>query len=329
MTAEKGGVRKMKDMKKAIITLLVFCMACALPFPAEAKEKYGYKIRIFAGDRGTIDGSEVIIYDNQEYGTELSFDYNRRVKVEDGSKYYVKGIRECGTDTSTVIEAKVKAGTGDIKTAVTVTGDRDYVVSYGALGSSVAYTVRYEDEAGNELASAETYYGNIGDQPVIAFLYIENYLPRAYNLTGTLKEDAASNVFTFVYNPVSREAADAALQAAEAARAAATRGMAGETAGGQTDTAAEAAAQAAATEAAAQAEGVTPEDLVSVDEEETPLSNMGLDGEGTAGEIQDFARLLLDIPAAAKAGIPSIAVLCIVGIVLLLERRKRKTKNAK
>ena len=68
MTAEKGGVRKMKDMKKAIITLLVFCLGCALPFPAAAKEKYGYQIRIFAGDRGTIDGSEVIIYDNQEYG---------------------------------------------------------------------------------------------------------------------------------------------------------------------------------------------------------------------------------------------------------------------
>ena len=88
-------------------------------------------------------------------------------------------------------------------------------------------------------------------------------------------------------------------------------------------------AQTAATEAAAQADGVTPEDLLSIDDEETPLSNMGLDGEEASGEIQDFARLLLDIPAAAKAGIPSIAVLCIVGIVLLLERRKRKTKNAK
>lgn len=319
----------MKKRKRAAAALLVFCAVCALSFPAEAKEKYGYKIRIFAGTEGTIDGGrEMIVYDNLEYGEEISFDYTRRVRAADGSKYYAKGIRECGTDTSTVMEAKAwaarESGEAEISTSIAVTGDRDYVVAYGAFGSSVAYTIRYEDGAGNELAPAETYYGNIGDQPVVAFLYIENYLPQAYNLTGVLQADEASNVFTFVYEPVSRAAAEAAAQAAEAARAAATRGTDGD-AGGQ----AEAQAQAAAAEAAAQVDGVTPENLLSINDEDTPLSNMGLDGDGAAGGIQDFAKLLLDIPAAAKAGIPSAVALCIVGIVLLTERRKRKTEHAK
>ena len=316
-----------KQRIRILTALLICCMACTLSPAAEAKEAYGYKIRIFAGDEGTIDGgSEMIVYDDLEYGEEIYFDYTRRVQALDRSRYYAKGLRESGTDTSTVIEAKVRAGREsggmEISPSITVTGDRDYVVAYGAFGSSVAYTVRYEDSTGNELAPAETYYGNIGDQPVIAFLYIENYLPQAYNLTGELQSEAEENVFTFVYSPISRRAAEAAEQAAEAARASASRGTEGNTAGQ------EAAAQAAATEAAAEADGTQVPDLQSIDDEETPLSNMGLD-EDVSSEIQDFAKLLLDIPIAAKAGILSIAVLLTAGIVFLLKRRKRKTDYAK
>ena len=192
-----------KQRIRILTALLICCMACTLSPAAEAKEAYGYKIRIFAGDEGTIDG-----------GSEIYFDYTRRVQALDRGRYYAKGLRESGTDTSTVIEAKVRAGREsggmEISPSITVTGDRDYVVAYGAFGSSVAYTVRYEDSTGNELAPAETYYGNIGDQPVIAFLYIENYLPQAYNLTGELQSEAEENVFTFVYSPISRRAAEAA-----------------------------------------------------------------------------------------------------------------------
>ena len=152
---------------------------------------------------------------------------------------------------------------------------------------------------------------------MIAFLYIENYLPQAYNLTGELQSEAEENVFTFVYSPISRRAAEAAEQAAEAARASASRGTEGNTAG-----------QEAAAQAAAEAEGTQVPDLQSIDDEETPLSNMGLD-EDVSSEIQDFAKLLLDIPIAAKAGILSIAVLLTAGIVFLLKRRKRKTDYAK
>ena len=108
-----------------------------------------------------------------------------------GSKYYVRGIRESGKDNNTVG-----------LTSFSVTQDQDYVVAYGLLGNAVAYTIRYLDEDGNELAPSETYYGNVGDKPVVAYLYIDGYQPRYYNLTRTLGENAADNVFDFVYTRV-------------------------------------------------------------------------------------------------------------------------------
>ena len=69
----------------------------------------------------------------------------------------------------------------------------------------MAYTVNYEDEDGNTLAPSQTYYGNVGDKPVVAYLYIENYLPEALALTKTLSADASENVFTFVYQDASPE----------------------------------------------------------------------------------------------------------------------------
>ncbi|MCI8930475.1 MAG: hypothetical protein HFI00_13665, partial [Lachnospiraceae bacterium] len=38
-------------------------------------------------------------------------------------------------------------------------------------------------------------------KPVVAFLYVEGYVPQAYNLTKTLSKNEAENIFTFVYSP--------------------------------------------------------------------------------------------------------------------------------
>ncbi len=65
----------------------------------------------------------------------------------------------------------------------------------------MAYTVQYKDADGNELAESQTFYGNVGDKPVVAYRYIENYVPQALALTKTLSENAAENVFTFTYAP--------------------------------------------------------------------------------------------------------------------------------
>ncbi|MBR0480874.1 MAG: MucBP domain-containing protein, partial [Firmicutes bacterium] len=77
--------------------------------------------------------------------------------------------------------------------------DIDYVVVYGMKSTMVEYTVHYVDANGDPLAEPQTFYGNIGDKPVVAFRYFENYQPQAYNLTKTLSEDASENVFTFEY----------------------------------------------------------------------------------------------------------------------------------
>ena len=152
-----------------------------------AGEGYTYTVRIYAGQQGTFSDGEVITYHGLSYGERLDFDI-RRVSLKDGSKYYIKGIRESGKDNATVGAA-----------SFLVTGDQDYVVAYGLLSDSVAYTIHYEDEDGNTLLPPETYYGNVGDKPVVAYLYLVGYQPQAYNLTKTLSANAEENVFTFVY----------------------------------------------------------------------------------------------------------------------------------
>jgi len=169
--------------------LLALCLALAPVHNAEAAGgEYTYTIRFFSGAQGTIDGGEMVSY-TARYGERVTFNQSR-VELLNGSKYYVKGIRVSGEDG-------VEAGAASFL----VTGDQDYVVAYGILGNAVAYTVDYVDEAGNALAPSETYYGNIGDKPVVAYQYIEGYQPQAYNIGKTLGENAAENVFTFVYRP--------------------------------------------------------------------------------------------------------------------------------
>ena len=176
----------MKKLRVFLGVLIALCMLTALVTPAMA-EKYTYTVRIFAGAHGTIDGEEMVVYTDLPYGSRVNFDISR-VNLDENSKYYVKGIRESGKDNNTVSEPSIY-----------VTEDIDYVVAYGIKGSSVAYTVNYEDADGNTLYPSATFYGNVGDRPVMAYQYIDGYHPQAYNLTKTLSENASENVFTFIY----------------------------------------------------------------------------------------------------------------------------------
>ena len=74
------------------------------------------------------------------------------------------------------------------------------MVAYGIPGELAEYTVNYVDANGNKLAESKTYYGNVGDEPVIAYLYIDGYIPSSYNQSGKLVSDASKNIFNFVYN---------------------------------------------------------------------------------------------------------------------------------
>ena len=204
-------------MKKIRIFCLILCLILTggLLVPAAAENAYTYTVRIYAGAQGTFtDGSDVLVYDGLHYGDRINFSPNQ-VSLKEGSKYYVKGIREAGHDNSEVGP-----------TSFPVTRDIDYVVAYGVLGSAVAYTANYVDGAGNRLAESETYYGNEGDKPVVAYVYIEGWQPQAYNLTKTLTDKAEDNVFDFVYTkipaPQSQTATSAAAESTAATQPAET-----------------------------------------------------------------------------------------------------------
>ena len=206
----------MNRIRKFFILLSALCLAF-WPFGIQchAAGEYTYTVTFYPGNHGTFAGTggvsvgggnasdasvsmegQAIKVRGLKNGDIVSLNaaLSGTIVLEEGSRYYVKGIRLSGRDNNTVDAS-----------AFRVEGDRDYVVAYGIRGDMVSYVVNYQDEAGNALAESQNYYGNVGDKPVVAFRYVEGYEPMAYNLTKTLVSNEAENVFTFVYRrtPVS------------------------------------------------------------------------------------------------------------------------------
>ena len=188
----------MKTLKRILYTALCLCLLLTTALPASAREEeYTYTVRFFAGKQGTFQNGEIMLVEKElHYGDRINFYYNA-VNLHDNSKYYIRGIRESGKDNSDSFQTS----------SFVVTGDMDYVIAYGILGDATSYTINYVDTEGNTLAPSETYYGNVGDRPVVAYIYIEGWTPQAYNMTQTLKKDPAENVFTFVYTRTEQPAA--------------------------------------------------------------------------------------------------------------------------
>lgn len=203
-------MRKLKKFLTAMVSASVVLSFSAVP--AWAEENYDYTVTFYAGNQGVFSGTQGlqinskgdISISSQEdrisisgltRGDVVSFDINQgAVSLNEESKYYVQGLRMSGRDNDEQLE----------EPAFWVTGDEDYVVAYGIRGDMTSYTVNYVDESGNELAPSRTYYGNVGDRPVVAYLYMEGYNPETLTLTRTLSANQADNVFTFEYrtNPV-------------------------------------------------------------------------------------------------------------------------------
>lgn len=181
----------MRKWKKLLVSLLTISVVAssALTVMAADETPYTYKVTLSAGNKGTIAGQNKIELSNLASGSSVSFNLSD-IQVTD-DRYYVKGIRLSGRDNDEALASP----------AFEVTGDTDYVVAYGIKGSQIAYTVHYQDASGNALAESQTFYGNIGDKPVVAYRYIENYVPQALALTKTLVDNEAENVFTFIYTP--------------------------------------------------------------------------------------------------------------------------------
>lgn len=204
-----------KGWRVVFTSLMTLCLVLGL-FPVKTlAEEYTYQVTFYSGNQGTFNGTEGLSVDNHSSGSQyvveengdeitvsglkqgdiVSFDVQAgAVQMADDSKYYLRGIRQSGRDNDTVQTS-----------AFRVDGDAEYVLAYGIRGNQTGYTVNYQDAQGNELAPSRTYYGNVGDKPVVAYLYIEDYNPQTLALTRTLSENEAENVFTFVYTPVPTE----------------------------------------------------------------------------------------------------------------------------
>lgn len=200
----------MKALTRHLLGLLSTLAALALLVvlaPAALAEEYTYSVTLSAGRQGTVTGGGVTVegstYTQTSDGTTIklsglhkgarvTFQAGDAARLNDDTKYYISGIRLSGRDNNTRAADP----------SFLVDGDADYVVAYGIRGDMVEYTVQYQDEDGNALADSRTYYGNVGDEAVVAYLYVEGYRPLNFNLSKVLSANGADNVFTFVYTQI-------------------------------------------------------------------------------------------------------------------------------
>ena len=131
------------------------------------------------------------------YAAEIKCDGTTPVSIPnltpDNDKYYFKGYQIAGRD--------FPAGTTGHSQAFIPDKDIVLVAHYGMKGSMVSYTIHFvEYGTTNIVHEPMTYYGNVGDMPVAPYVYVNNFQPQAYNITGTLKE--GTNDWTLYYYPI-------------------------------------------------------------------------------------------------------------------------------
>lgn len=325
----------MKKWKKLLVSLLTVSMTIGTAsISVMAAEPYTYKVTLSAGNKGTINGQNKIEEAGLVSGSTITFNLND-IQVTD-EKYYVKGIRRSGRDNDEALAAP----------AFTIDGDADYVVAYGIKGNMVAYTVNYQDASGNALAESQTFYGNIGDKPVVAYRYIENYIPDALALTKTLSNNESENVFTFTYTPGATDrivetttTVTTVIPGTATSAGTTTPGTStGTTAGTGTNpggtttnngTTADSTTNAdtntattgnTATEDTSQD---TTGDTATVPDEETPRSLVDLDDEATPKGKIDAKETTSKTPIAAGIAIIIVALAALAGLIVFLKKRAK------
>lgn len=185
-------------------TAALFLVISSFGVSAAENEPYTYKITFYSGNIGSFAGETGLNISNKDaevhvtkdkitiselnLGDVVTFNAQANVKLDKTDKHYVQGFRLSGYDNDTVE-----------KSVITVERDRDYTVAYGIEGNMTSYTIKYQTKDGKTLAPNEVYYGNVGDKPVVPYLYIDGYVPQYLALTKTLSSTESENVFTFVY----------------------------------------------------------------------------------------------------------------------------------
>lgn len=224
-------MKKMKNWGRRALCGMVACLmatflAAPAAFAATAKpyEAEGYRVTVYAGNQGTVslgDQQNAASVQLDPIKLNGTADFSGVTYQVENGKYYAKGLRVAGLDNvrsdkntntvdadgnpvnvagaDTMLYAVPMADGSLGNTTVRVTEDTDFVVAYGILANRVAYTVNYVDADGNQLQEPQTFFGDIGDRPATAPVYIENYLPQATLVVLTLSADETQNVITFRY----------------------------------------------------------------------------------------------------------------------------------
>lgn len=336
----------MKKWKRLLVSLLTVSMtlgASTMSVMADDTTQYTYKVTLSAGNKGTINGQNKIEQANIAPDSTVTFNLND-IQVTD-DKYYVKGIRLSGRDNAS---SELLNTPGFI-----VKGDADYVVAYGIKGNMVAYTVNYQDASGKSLAESQTFYGNVGDKPVVAYRYVENYIPDALALTKTLSNNESENVFTFTYRPVVTTTTTITttvpgtatpgtgtgnVGTAVGTTGGTTGGTAGTTGGtttgttsgtttgttgGTTDGTTTGTTDGTTTDNNSQDTTAKDKDTATSEDEQTPKSLVDLDDEDTPKGNIDAKDKTSKTPIAAGIGIIVVAVAALVGLIVFLKKRAK------
>lgn len=331
----------MKKWKRLLVSLLTVSMtlgASTMSVMADDTTPYTYKVTLSAGNKGTINGQNKIEQTNIASGSTVTFNLND-IQVTD-DKYYVKGIRLSGRDNDETLAAP----------SFTVDKDADYVVAYGIKGNMVAYTVNYQDASGKSLAESQTFYGNVGDKPVVAYRYVENYIPDALALTKTLSNNESENVFTFTYKPGATDrvvtttttitttvpgtatpgtgtgnvgTAGGTTGGTTGGTAGTTGGTTTGTTGGTTDGTTTGTTDGTTTDNDSQDTTAKDKDTATSEDEQTPKSLVDLDDEDTPKGNIDAKDKTSKTPIAAGIGIIVVAVAALVGLIVFLKKRAK------
>ena len=315
----------MKMWKKIFTAVLAVGLMMVPAISSSAAEPYTYTVTFSAGNHGMFEKGEgesaelvdKLVHTELPAGSTVSFTAQTAVKMAENSKYYVKGVRLSGRDNS---EAEMATLT------VTVDKDLDYVVVYGIKGNQVNYTVNYEDTKGNKLAESDVFYGNVGDKPVVAYKYIEGYAPQVLAFTKTLSENAAENIFTFVYGKAAEGNSETIyvgggttivyddvivrLPGGGTGTGTGTAGQ-GNTGGEDADAEGQGAAEGEGTpETPAE-----PQEIVDLDDEETPLGNI------------DVEETKEGLSMAGMLALMAVCIAALVVLIVLLIRLKKRGKK--
>ena len=269
----------------------------------ETGKPYTYTVRLYEGtyseDSGVSVSNRVNTWEGIPFGGSVNVTSAVNVGSTVGGKYVVRGVKEAGKDSSDIFVNYSYSN---------VSEDKDFVVAYGIEGSMVRYTVTYsdingnplnpDDGNGNLLPSSETFYGTPGDAVIVGYREVPGYLPQAYNLRKTLSANEAENVFPFVYAPIPEVTEPPETEEEE------------EEPGENIDDNAVPAAPA-------------PQDLIDLDEEDTPLGLLDLGKDA----LEDGAELFGRLPIGARLGLVSIDLILIGLLIWFLVRRKNKKKE--